>query len=99
MHLEAPEHQAEPPVPLTRAALRSWNGEDVKLTPDGRVDRSASLVRLARLPYQAGLASEHIAVILAERDTSLGWHKFSEREHPAVYYESIVQVVVQGLHR
>src|SRR5205823_123867 len=38
-----------PPSALSRPARAVWNGDDVKLTPAGRVDRSASLLRLARV--------------------------------------------------
>ena len=86
-----------PPIfPLTRSALRLWNGEDVKLTPQGSVDRSASLIRIARILHQAGLAPAHIAAVLAERDAALGWRKYSDREDAADQYRRIVGVVARG---
>jgi hypothetical protein len=86
----------EAPIPLTGAARAIWNGEDVKFTPDGRLDRSASLVRIARILHQAGLTPKHIAQLLAERDATLGWRKFSEREDAAEQYQRVVELVEQA---
>jgi hypothetical protein len=84
---------SDPPIPLTRSALKRWNGEDVKLTPQGTVDRSASLVRIARLLRQAGLSPDDIAAALAERDASLGWNKYSGRQDAVEQYRRIVDLV------
>ena len=87
---------SDPPIPLTRSALNVWQGEDVKVTPEGRVDRSASLIRIARMLHQAGLAPEHIAAVLAERDAALGWKKYAERTDAAEQYRRMVDVVARG---
>jgi hypothetical protein len=93
---EAPPALAAPPIPLTGPALAVWNGEDVKPTAEGEPDRSASLVRIARMLHRAGLAPEHIALVLAERDVSLGWNKYAERKDAGEQYRRIVTVVEQG---
>jgi hypothetical protein len=49
------------------------------LTPDGRLDRSASLVRMARVLRGAGVPPVRIVEALAERDESLGWRKYADR--------------------
>jgi hypothetical protein len=95
----APEHQPRqgaPPIPLTRSARAIWNGQDVKYAADGRVDRSASLIRIARILSQAGLAPEHITQVLAERDAALGWRKFSDRDDSGEHYRRIADLVAHG---
>lgn len=87
---------SDPPIPLTRSALRVWNGEDAKRSPAGRVDRSASLIRIARILHQAGLHREHLVAVLAERDASLGWNKYSGRNDATEQYHRIVDVVERG---
>jgi len=87
----------EPPLPLSRAARAIWEGQDVKLTPHGDVDRSASLVRIARILVRAGLAGEQIATLLAERDATLGWRKYADRDDAgARQYRRLVAFVQQG---
>lgn len=80
-------------VPFTGRALSIWGGHDVKRTPDGRVDRSASLVRIARLLSRAGRSTEAIIAALAERDARLGWRKYSDRDDAARQYERIADLV------
>lgn len=63
-------------------------------TAAGRVDRSASLVRIARVLHGAGVAPAQIAETLAERDVNLGWHKYCWRQDAATYYARIVSLVV-----
>src|SRR5262249_9482294 len=86
----------EAPVRLSRSARVVWEGRDVKLTPDGRVDRSASLVRIARVLYEAGLTPNQVAGALAERDATLGWEKYTGRRDAAAQYTSIVAAIIQG---
>ena len=80
-------------LPLTTTARRTLQGELPKKRADGSVDRSASLVQLARVLYGAGLTPEHIAQVLAERDETLGWRKYTGREDAQRQYECIVQFV------
>jgi RepB DNA-primase from phage plasmid len=85
-----------PPVQLSRPAQAVWNGEDVKYTVAGVVDRSASLLRIARVLYEAGMAPSAIVAVLAERDASLGWEKYSGRRDAEAQYQAIVQFVQHG---
>lgn len=87
---------SDPPIPLTRSALRVWNGQDAKRNPTSAVDRSASLIRIARILYQAGIHREHLVAVLAERDASLGWNKYSGRKDATEQYHRIVDVVERG---
>lgn len=80
-------------LPLSREARRILDGDAVALAPDGRVDRSASLVRIARVLHGAGVPPERIAATLAERDVSLGWRKYTDREDAARQYAKIAALV------
>ena len=88
--------RAEPPVKLSRPGLAVWSGQDVKYTLEGRVDRSASLLRIARVLYEAGMESQAIVVALVERDRALGWEKYSGRRDAAAQYAAIVAAVARG---
>lgn len=79
----------EPPVVLDEQALRVWRGEDTKL-PDGKLDRSASLVKLGRVLYDAGGNRAVIEAALEERDRALGWNKYTGRRDAAQRYAGIV---------
>jgi hypothetical protein len=61
------------------------------------VDRSASLVQIARVLCGAGVPIEEIPGILAERDASLGWRKYSDREDAQQQYQRIVVLVTQSV--
>ena len=80
-------------LPLTTTARRTVRGELPKRRPDGEVDRSASLVRMARVLYGAGVPVEEIPGILAERDEALGWQKYTGRQDAARQYRRIVALV------
>ncbi len=80
-------------LPLTHAARRTLQGELPKRRPDGEIDRSASLVQLARVLYGAGVPVEEIPGILAERDETLGWRKYTARADAARQYQRIVSLV------
>jgi RepB DNA-primase from phage plasmid len=81
---------------LSRAGLRVWLGEAVKRTPDGRLDRSASLVRIARVLYEAGASRAAIVAGLAERDLTLGWRKYADRPDAAAQYQRILDLIERG---
>jgi hypothetical protein len=78
---------------LTASARSIYMGQRVKRTPDGRVDRSAALVQMARILYGAGVPPECIPAILAERDETLGWHKYTDRQDAWRQYERITDLV------
>ena len=59
------------------------------------MDRSASLVQIARVLYGAGVPAEEIPGILAERDAGLGWRKYTGRADANRQYESIVAYVTR----
>jgi hypothetical protein len=80
----------EPPVALGEQALRVWRGEDPKLKEDGTVDRSASLVKIGRVLYDAGGNRPVIETALEERDRALGWNKYTSRHDAAACYAGIV---------
>ena len=95
--LELPPTPATaPPVQLSRPAQAVWNGEDAKYTEAGLVDRSASLLRIARVLYEAGMEPAGIVTALAERDATLGWEKYTGRRDAAAQYQAIVQFVEHG---
>jgi DNA polymerase I-like protein with 3'-5' exonuclease and polymerase domains len=75
-----------PPVALTPEQHQVWDGNG----PSD--DRSNSLVDIAKMLCDAGYQDvEGIASILAERDHTLGWHKYSRRRNAAVQYRGIAQ--------
>jgi len=83
-----------PPVEgLTGRATAIWRGEDVKQTPDGRLDRSASLLRIARVLWGIGVAHDEIIAALAEREVTLGWRKYTDRDDATQQCERIVALV------
>lgn len=87
-----PERGEEPPVMLDPQALRVWRGEDLKLKESGDVDRSASLMRIARAVYDAGATKGTIVAALAERDKALGWRKYTDnRDGGQREYERIFE--------
>jgi hypothetical protein len=79
----------EPPIVLDEEALRVWRGNDAKLR-DGKLDRSASLVRIGRALFDAGGNRTVIEAALEERDWALGWNKYAGRRDASACYASIV---------
>jgi len=69
----------EPPVRLDAAGLAAWRGERMVCKEDGKVDRSRTLYALACLLARAGATARTVAAALAERDRSLGLHKYTDR--------------------
>lgn len=63
------------------------------VTPDGRRDRSASLVRMARVLRGAGAPPEIIAEVLAERDIALGWRRYADRTDATRQYDRLAALV------
>jgi hypothetical protein len=70
--------------------------EDVTMPAAGRVDRSASRVRNARMLVQGGLAPLHTAVVRAERDERRGWRKDNEGEDATEQSKRLGAVAARG---
>lgn len=84
-------------VRLSPSQQRIWQGRAPKRTPEGHVDRSASLVKIARALHDAAMAPAMIAARLAERDASLGWRKYSDRTDAAEQYRRIAELVSRSV--
>jgi DNA polymerase-1 len=75
-----------PPINLFGEQFEIWSGN---VQAD---DRSNGLVEIARMLCDAGYQDvEGIASILAERDSSLGWHKYTNRKDASRQYRAIAQ--------
>jgi hypothetical protein len=80
----------EPPVVLTPEALEAWRGERPKLKENGEVDKSATLMKIARVLYDAGANRQVVVEGIAERDQTLGYEKYSgNRDGGRKEYERI----------
>jgi AAA domain/RepB DNA-primase from phage plasmid len=93
---DAPEQTpGEPPVVLEPEALEVWRGEVPKMKDSeaGEVDRSASLIKIGRVLYDAGATRRTIAQALKERDLTLGWKCYTERRDANKQYQAIVNVL------
>lgn len=86
----------EPPVRLSEAALKVWRGEDPKLKDDGGIDRSATLVKIGRVEYDAGATRPAIVASLAERDRALGYNKFAGRADAEQRHHEIVDALEES---
>jgi len=73
----------EPPVVLDASDLETWRGQRPALHPDGAIDRSETLYKIAAVLHAAGATRRTIAAALAERDAAFGWQKYAGR--PAEY--------------
>ena len=80
----------EPPVELGTEARRTWDGEKPKARDTGEIDRSASLVKIGRVLYDAGATRPAIVAALAERDETLGYRKYTGRADADSRYHEIV---------
>ena len=78
-----------PPVRLHERGLRRWRGELTEQKPDGSVDRSASLFYVGLDLAECGASERAIVTALAERDSTLGWRKYSDRADPDASYGEI----------
>ena len=70
----------EPPVRLGAAGLRRWRGEVVERDEDGELDRSLSLVQIARMLASASATKRTVVEALRDRDVALGWNKYATRK-------------------
>ena len=80
-----------PPVVLRGEALERWHGRSVTNKPSGGVDRSWSLWRIAVDLLDAGAAQATAEAALAERDSALGFTKFTGRGDATDRYRIIVE--------
>jgi len=87
---EPTDDSEEPPVVLGAEALKAWRGEKPKLKDDGKIDRSASLLIIGRVLYDASATRPTIVAALAERDEALGWRKYTGRRDAHQRYDEIV---------
>jgi hypothetical protein len=89
-HKEYTYDNSEPPVVLEAGDLKVWNGEKPKYADNGEVDRSASLLKIGRVLFDAGATRNTILNALRERDKSLGWSKYTDRPDSEKQYHKIV---------
>jgi hypothetical protein len=73
-----PEDGEESPVELPPEAMRVWRGEKPKLKDNGEINRSASLMKIGRVLYDAGANRRVVVSALEERDRALGWRKYAD---------------------
>lgn len=86
-----------PPVTLRGEALDRWYGWVFDTNPEtGTLDRSYSLWRLAVVLLDAGCSPHFVADLLAERDATLGWTKFTARRDATTRYQIIVDRAVRS---
>ena len=83
------ERVVGPPVELGPAALKVWRGEKPKAKQTGEIDRSASLMKIGRVLYDAGASPRVVADALKERDLTLGYKKYSDRRDAEEQYQVI----------
>jgi P4 family phage/plasmid primase-like protien len=78
-----------PPVELGPEALKVWRGEKPKARDTGEVDRSASLMKIGRVLYDAGASPRVMAEALKERDLTLSYQKYTNRRDADEQYQAI----------
>lgn len=84
------DDEEEPPIVLSPEALQVWRGEKPKLKDSGAVDRSATLLHIGRVLYDAGGNRRVVVEGVRERDKALGFNKYSvNRDSGQREYERI----------
>jgi P4 family phage/plasmid primase-like protien len=78
-----------PPVELGPEALKIWRGEKPKAKDTGEVDRSASLMKIGRVLYDAGASPTVVSETLKERDLTLNYQKYTSRQDADAQYQVI----------
>jgi hypothetical protein len=95
--LDADDEDDAPPCPLSDHDLAIWQGKDPKRKPDGGVDRSATLLKIGRVLFDAEVPRRWIVAALRERDHALGYDKYTERGDALKQYGAIIdQLAAQG---
>jgi energy-coupling factor transporter ATP-binding protein EcfA2 len=89
-HLASRDGIGGSPVVLDAEGMKVWCGEKPKLKADRQVDRSASLMKIGRVLYDAGANRAVIVDALRERDAALGWRCYTDRADADVRYQEIV---------
>jgi putative DNA primase/helicase len=74
----APSGPGPAPVQLEGRAREVFGGLHPRISADGRIDRSASLVKIGRVMFDAGADRPEIVAALRERDETL-YRKYSSR--------------------
>jgi hypothetical protein len=92
-------NEEQPPVRLNNYGMRVWHGEQVKFKDDGQVDTSASLLLLGRVLHNGGATRSTIVEALRERDESLGWNKYTERDSDKEYQRIIDKLEESDRHQ
>lgn len=87
-----------PPIPLSGMALDIWRGNSPVSTRSGALDRSATLYKIGAALAEAGAPTPSIVESLAERDASLGYHKYTKRTDAMQQYYEIAQRVTETHH-
>src|SRR5215208_3665089 len=90
---EPADDSEEPPVVLDAEALKAWRGEKPKLKDDGKIDRSASLLKIGRVLFDAGATGSTVVQALRERDEALWWECYTGRSDGDKQYQNIVDVL------
>lgn len=93
VHTHVDEDAGDPPVKLGPEALKVWRGEKPKRKDTGEVDRSASLMKIGRVIYDAGATRRTVVQALKERDEALGWKCYTNRRDAGKQYQAIANIL------
>lgn len=89
----------KPPVRLNDYGMDVWLGKNPKRKEDGTVDMSASLLNIGRVELDAGADRATIVKSLRERDGSLGWNKYTDRNSDKEYDRIVDKLEESDRHR
>jgi P4 family phage/plasmid primase-like protien len=90
-HQASEDSEGQPPIVLSPEARKVWRGEALKLKEGGEVDRSATLLHIGRVLYDAGGNRRVVVEGVRERDAALGFHKYTnnrgggQREYERIF--------------
>ena len=87
-----------PPVRLRPTAMEWWEGKKTRRGPEG-IDRSETLYQIGIFLARANASATVIAYALAERDTTLGYAKFSDRKDAAIRYTEMAERAIAAQSR